>query len=142
MELESKLILPFKSNFFVTLLLLKSKVSSLDPDERSTERSIVCLQTRHLTENYDYWIKILQEQSQRSGSLESSSSDGSSTPVLNQELTEIAEETQEDSEEGESCSDDDGKDGKMMKKDEKEEVSPSETNVYNKLVEEEVEERT
>lgn len=64
------------------------------------------MQTRHLTENYDYWIKILQEQSQqRSTSLEStSSSDGSSTPVLNQELTEIAEETQEDSEEDESCS--------------------------------------
>lgn len=66
----------------------------------------MCLQTRHLTENYDYWIKILQEQSQQgSGSLEStSSSDGSSTPVLNQELTEIAEETQEDSEEDGSCS--------------------------------------
>lgn len=48
----------------------------------------------------------MQEQSQRSGSLESSSSDGSSTPVLNQELTEIAEETQEDSQdEEESCSD-------------------------------------
>lgn len=48
----------------------------------------------------------MQEQSQQgSGSLEStSSSDGSSTPVLNQELTEIAEETQEESEESESCS--------------------------------------
>lgn len=136
MELKSKLIPPFESNFFYNLaiLLLVCKVSSLDPDEKSTERSIVCLQTRHLTENYDYWIKILQEQSQRSGSLESSSSDGSSTPVLNQELTEIAEETQEGSEDEdeESCSEE-GKDGKKTKS----EVSSPERNVYDKLVEEE-----
>lgn len=85
-----------------------------------------------MTENYDYWIKILQEQNQRSGSLESSSSDGSSTPVLNQELTEIAEETQEDSQDEEES--DSEKD-----EDEKQERNKDSTDIglnYNKLEEE------
>lgn len=73
----------------------------------------------------------MQEQSQRSGSLESSSSDGSSTPVLNQELTEIAEETQEDSQdEEESCSDSE-RNGQEQGNDVKEEIGLN----YNKLEE-------
>lgn len=92
------------------------------------------MQTRHLTENYDYWIEILQEQNQRSGSLESSSSDGSSTPVLNQELTEIAEETQEDSDAEESGSEDEELNGgKGEKEEEEKEVASAK---YDKLEEE------
>jgi len=73
-------------------------------------RKVVCLQTKHLQENYEVWISILKEEKSSGGqntaacSSSSSSSDDSSTPVFNQaQLEGIVEgEESETSSEGSS----------------------------------------
>lgn len=60
-------------------------------------RKVVCLQTKHLQENYEVWIAILKDEKAAAGQANascssSSSSDDSSTPVFSQvPLEEIVE---------------------------------------------------
>lgn len=56
-------------------------------------RKVVCLQTKHLQENYEKWAKELEDSERRS----KDSSDDSSTPLTNAPIEEISESNDEDS---------------------------------------------
>ena len=57
-------------------------------------QKVVCLQTKHLQENYEKWAKELAESERLAESKDSS--DDSSTPVANAAIEELSEETDDD----------------------------------------------
>lgn len=57
-------------------------------------RKVVCLQTKHLQENYEKWAKELEESERRS---KDSSDDSTTTPLANAPIEELSESTDEDS---------------------------------------------
>lgn len=68
--------------------------------EKQKIKKITCLQTKHLEENYRYWVNVLKEEANKTPSDDddvnessSVSSDDSSTPVFssNQPLHDIVE---------------------------------------------------
>lgn len=63
-----------------------------DTSSRKEPRKVVCLQTKHLQENYEKWAKELAESERQSGSKDSS--DDSSTPVA--AIEELSEGTDEE----------------------------------------------
>ena len=88
-----------KTGLDFRLILQQTLIYYFLDQAKNKTRKVICLQTRHLQENYEFWINILKEK-RNTHSMQSSpniSSDDSSTPVITQPtLEEIieAEETQ------------------------------------------------
>jgi len=83
---------------FLHLILHVNTITEGKCSRRSIRR-VVCLQTKHLQENYQVWVNELKEIERRSNRETSNggSTDESSTPVINasggdQDLTEESEE--------------------------------------------------
>lgn len=74
-------------------------VTESTASERRNVRRVVCLQTKHLQENYEMWVKEMEEENKRrNNSLSggtSASSDDSSTPVLNVPMEGLTESDEE-----------------------------------------------
>ena len=73
---------------------LDVNAASTEGNSRKGPRKVVCLQTKHLQENYERWARELEQSERRSESRESS--EDSSTPVAASALEEVSEETDED----------------------------------------------